>query len=150
MWEWSPAGMPRWFSRRLCTFLSSPALTCSGGSLPSEALGAPRCPTAGGSAGLQRGAGRSAALSRSRRCARFCLFGSARLGCASWLLSLLWIRRRSRTRDTGPLRAVLSLSPVFVKSNPSFGCTDTYRVYFSSKPVELFVPRLRKCSQSQL
>ena len=60
VWEWSPAGMPRWFSQRLRTFLSSPALACSGGSLPSEALGAPRCPTAGGSAG------RSAALSRSQ------------------------------------------------------------------------------------
>ena len=114
VWEWSPAGMPRWFSRRLRTFLSSPALSCPGGSLPSEALGAPRCPTAGGSAG------RSAVLSRSRakppgassharRCARFRLFGSACLGCASWLLSLLWIRRRSRIRDTGPLLAVLCL-----------------------------------------
>lgn len=89
VWEWPPAGMPRWFSRRLCRFPSSPAFACSGGSLPSEALGAPRCPPAGVSAGRavrrwevgcappHAGEAQRRLLSRSRRCVRVLLLRSA-------------------------------------------------------------------------
>ena len=135
VWEWSPAGMPRWFSRRLRTFLSSPALACSGGSLPSEALSAPRCPTAGGSAG------RSAALSRSQAkppgASSHALVAAPVSAClevpasaAPPGFSLSCGFAGVRASEILVLCWLCFVSCLPVKRNPPFGYSHTCRVFF--------------------